>query len=50
MLVEPVRLEAAWRWIEENSERIDAEEVDLEAACGRIPVGLPRALSDCAAR
>lgn len=46
MLVEPVRLEAAWRWIEENSERIDAEEVDLEAACGRIPVGLPRALSD----
>ncbi|MGH6903555.1 MAG: hypothetical protein ACREIR_12550, partial [Geminicoccaceae bacterium] len=46
MLVEPVRLDTAWRWIEENSQRIDAEEVDLEAARGRIPVGSPRAASD----
>jgi molybdopterin molybdotransferase len=46
MLVEPVRLDTAWRWIEENSQRIDAEEVDLEAARGRTPVGLPRAASD----
>ncbi len=46
MQAEPVHLEAAWRWIEENSQPIAPEEVGLEAACGRIPAGLPPAAAD----
>jgi molybdopterin molybdotransferase len=50
LLVEPAPLETAWRWIEENAQRLDAESVDLEAAYGRVPVGPLLAPSDVPAR
>ena len=37
MMVDPVALEAVWRWIEENAPRLDVEEVSLAAARGRVP-------------
>ena len=46
MMGEPVALETAWRWIEGNALRLDAESVDLEAAHGRIPVEPPLAAGD----
>ena len=46
MMGEPVPLETAWRWIDENAPRLDAESVALEAAHGRIPLDPPRAASD----
>ena len=46
MMGEPVPLETAWRWIDENATRLDAESVALEAAHGRIRLDPPRAASD----
>ena len=46
MMGEPVALETAWRWIEANALRLDAESVGLEAAHGRIPVEPPLAAGD----
>jgi molybdopterin molybdotransferase len=45
-MVEPVALETAWRWIDENAHALGAESVGLEAALGRIPVEAPLAASD----
>jgi molybdopterin molybdotransferase len=36
-MVDPVVLEAVWRWIEANAPRLDVEEVSLAAAQGRVP-------------
>jgi molybdopterin biosynthesis enzyme len=46
MLIEPIHLESVWRWIEENAQRLDAEEVDLREALGRVPVASLHAASD----
>jgi molybdopterin molybdotransferase len=46
MMAELVALETAWRWIEQNARRLDAESVDLEVAHGRIPVEPPLAAGD----
>jgi molybdopterin molybdotransferase len=43
MMGEPVALETAWRWIEENAQALDAENVPLAAAHGRVPLGAPLA-------
>ena len=45
MLLEPVPLEAAWRWIDANAGVLDAEEVELAAAHGRVPAAAPRAMA-----
>jgi molybdopterin molybdotransferase len=50
MLVEPIKLEDVWRWIEENAQQLDAEEVDLQKAHGRLPAASLRAASDVPAR
>jgi molybdopterin molybdotransferase len=46
MIAEPVALETAWRWIEANAPPLEAEELDLAAASGRVPAGAPRAGAD----
>jgi molybdopterin molybdotransferase len=46
MLMEPIKLEDVWRWIEQNAQQLDAEEVDLHEALGRVPVGSLHAASD----
>jgi molybdopterin molybdotransferase len=46
MLIEPMQLDNVWRWIEENAQQLDAEEVDLREARGRVPVGSLRAALD----
>jgi molybdopterin molybdotransferase len=46
MIAEPVPLEAAWRWIEANAPQLEAEEVDLAAASGRVPASAPIAGAD----
>ena len=45
-MAEPVALETAWRWIEANAERVDAEDVPLAAAHGRVPLEAPLAGAD----
>jgi molybdopterin molybdotransferase len=46
MLIEPMQLANVWRWIEENAQQLNAEEVDLREAHGRVPVGSLRAALD----
>jgi molybdopterin biosynthesis enzyme len=46
MLIEPMQLANVWRWIEENAQQLDAEEVDLREAHARVPVGSLRAALD----
>jgi len=46
MMADPVTLEAAWRWIEAAAPRLEAEEVDLAAANGRVPARAPLASAD----
>jgi molybdopterin molybdotransferase len=41
-----VSVETVWRWIDENAPRLDAEEVALDAAHGRVPAAPPRAAAD----
>jgi molybdopterin biosynthesis enzyme len=50
MLTEPMQLQNVWRWIEENARRLDAEEVNLQEAHGRVPVASLHAASDVPAR
>jgi molybdopterin molybdotransferase len=45
-MVDPVALEMVWRWIEANALRLDAEEVRLEAAQGRVPATAIKAGAD----
>jgi molybdopterin molybdotransferase len=46
MMGELVEIETAWRWIEQNARRLNAESVELEAAHGRIPLEPPLAAGD----
>jgi molybdopterin molybdotransferase len=46
VLIEPMQLESVWRWIDENAQQLDAEEVDLREAHGRVPVASLHAASD----
>jgi molybdopterin molybdotransferase len=50
MLMEPIKLEYVWRWIEQNAQQLDAEEVDLQKAHGRVPAASLHAASDVPAR
>jgi molybdopterin biosynthesis enzyme len=45
-MVDPVAVETAWRWIETNAARLDAEEVALAAAQGRVPASAVVASAD----
>jgi molybdopterin molybdotransferase len=45
-MVDPVAVETAWRWIETNAARLDAEEVVLAAAQGRVPASAIVASAD----
>jgi molybdopterin biosynthesis enzyme len=45
-MVDPVAVETAWRWIETNAARLDAEEVALAAAQGRVPASAIVASAD----
>jgi molybdopterin molybdotransferase len=46
MTGEPVAIETAWRWVDKNATRLDAESVNIEAAHGRIPLEPPHAAWD----
>ena len=46
MMADPVALEAAWRWIDLNAPQLEAEEVELAAAAGRVPASAPLARAD----
>ena len=46
MVADFVALEAAWRWIDANALQLEAEEVDLAAAAGRMPASAPLASAD----
>ena len=45
-MVDPVAVETAWRWIDPNAARLDAEEVALAAAQGRVPASAIVASAD----
>ena len=46
MIADPVAIEAAWAWIDANAARLDAVDVHLAAAVGRVPASAPLASAD----